>query len=336
MGKVTLMTVVVGLILAVAASTGLADAVTNAADKLVADQEAGGSWPEVNHGTGDPIAGYAGEPTIGLCHAYELTSDLEKKDAYKTKAQAGGDYSLTRVVYNSATRAFGDSLYGSEVYAMSRLSEIDGNAVNPWRTALLDYMDYVWAAPTIVDYQDNDEDSSAVYNVARMAVAADYVKGEMEYPGDATDYRNGVITLLGDVDDTDGAPVMALGAAVWALASTGDINTDTTEVWAGVLVQDLPELLADRQAADGSFYAALDSDVGSGWTETTAMATLGLMAADATLYATEIADAVGVLEGGVVDPGGDVYREIGVSGSGAYYFAAGETLEVIPEPATMT
>ena len=320
MGKTALMSVVVGLVLAMVVSTGLASTVTMAADNMVANQEIDGSWPEAKY--------FVGECTIGLAHAYELTND----NAYKLAAERGGTYSLAS--------AGGLALYPAEAYAMARLSEIQGDPTsNSWRTALVDNLDGVTVGTTLADWQTASLDATAVYDVARMAVAAHYADHS-----DKDAWRDGVVTLLADVDNSDDSSVMALGAAVWALATTGDISADTTEVWVGVEVRDLPAMLKDLQAPDNSFYASMNG-TDPGWTETTVMGTLGLMAADASSpsysYSSQITLAMGVLEGGVSNPGGEVYWGIGDPPSGAWYFAAGETLEVIsqpapiPEPATM-
>ena len=324
-----LISVMVGLVLAMVTSTGFASAVTRAADNLVADQissgDYAGSWPAEPN--------FAGEPTIGLAHAYELTND----GAYKTAAESGGAYSLRIAEYNPSNGSFGVAITGAEAYALARLSAIqaDPNS-NSWRTALVDYLDAVDAGATVTWYQTSADDSSAVYDVARLAVAANYANH-----ADKTTWRNGVVTLLSDINNNDVLPVMALGAAVWGLAATGDISADATLVWPGpnLKVQDLPGYLASKQAPDNSFYTKFDTTMGSGFTETSVMGTLGLQAADASSasysFSSEIALAVGVLAGGV-DPDGVVYREIGNSLSDARYDYAGETLEVIPEPATMT
>ena len=325
MSKAVLKSVVVGLVLAMVASTGMASAVTRAADKLVADQMVDGSWPAEPN--------FAGESTIGLCHAFKLTNN----NAYKTAAEGGGAYSLNYAGYNPSTGGFSFSLIPAEAYAMARLSAIQANpGSNSWRTALVDDLDAVNAtAATILWYQNNAEDSSAVYDVARMAVAADYAGH-----ASTTVWRDGVITLLSDIENSDASPVMALGAAVWALASTGDISTDTRVVWTGVQVKDLPGMLAGWQAPDDSFHTKFDNTMGEGFTETTVLGTLGLQAADASSpsysFSSEIAAAVGVLESGVGDPGGEVYWAINNPLSGAHSFVGGETLEAIPEPATMT
>ncbi|GAH62678.1 unnamed protein product, partial [marine sediment metagenome] len=187
----------------------------------------------------------------------------------------------------------------------------------------------------------NAEDTSAVYDIARHTVAAFYVDA-----GDKATWRSGLVTALADVDDGDDSPVMALGAAVWALAKTGavdgtpvDSGASPGSLWDGVTLGDLPAMLAGEQAPDGSFYTKFDHNQGYGYTETTALGGLGLIAAHADNpslgYEDEIYDARLVLAGGV-DTGGEVYWKIGDSGQPQYYFAAGETLEVIPEPGVMS
>jgi len=191
---------------------------------------------------------------------------------------------------------------------------------------------------TVIPWFQNDEnarDSDAVYDMARLAVAANYADHASK-----TAWRDGVLTLLADVDSYDAAPVMALGSAVWALGVTDDISTDTDDistdtrvVWPGVQVKDLPVELASWQAPDNSFYTKFDIDLGEGFTETTAMGALGLMAAYTSSasysYASEIVLAANVLRAGVSDPDGEVYRAINDPLTGVDYFAAGETLEVV-------
>jgi hypothetical protein len=183
------------------------------------------------------------------------------------------------------------------------------------------------AASTISYYRSSEEDTAAVYDAARWTAAAYYVGHSSK-----TTWRNGVLTLLGDVDNSDNAPTTALGAAVWALASTGNISTDTRQVWTGVKVNQLPGMLAGFQAPNGSFYTKFSTTMGYGFTETTAMATVGLKAAGPTVYASQIASAINVLDGGIAASSGAVYWQIGSPASGSYYFLGGETLEAIPMP----
>ena len=327
MVRTVLMIVVVGLVVAMAASTGLASTVTRAADRLVADQisssdSTNGSWPEEPN--------FAGESIIGLCHAYEWTNDSDYKDA----AEIGGAYSLNEAGYNPSTGGFTSGLFPTEMYAMARLSAIQADPdSNVWRTALVNNLNHLNPV-TVIPWFQNDEnarDSDAVYDMARLAVAANYADHASK-----TAWRDGVLTLLADVDSYDAAPVMALGSAVWALGVTDDISTDTDDistdtrvVWPGVQVKDLPVELASWQAPDNSFYTKFDIDLGEGFTETTAMGALGLMAAYTSSasysYASEIVLAANVLRAGVSDPDGEDYRANNAPMTGDDYFAAGET-----------
>jgi hypothetical protein len=268
---------------------------------------------------------------------------------------AGGDYCLfDEGGYDGGTGTYAFGLYASGAYAMSRLSEISNNpASNPWRTALGQDMAERSAAGEVQWYRDNSgpippntmDDSGAVYDLARLTAAAHYV----DDPAKAT-WRNGLVSALSDIDNADDAPVMALGAAVWALGRTGPIAGDHTVVWPGVEVEDLPDYLADHQVAgdplglDGSFYTKFKEpggghplDQSNGFTETTAMATLGLIGADEGFYADEVlAGRLALAQAVDTDPSGQAYWEMGNgAGSPQSYYLAGETLEALPEPGTL-
>ena len=168
MARTTLMNVVVGLILAMAASTGFASALTRAADKLVADQVDIGGWTD---GSWPGETDFAGEPTIGLTHAYERTNNSD----YKTAAENGGAYSLSYAGYDASNHRFTYGLFPAEMYAMARLSAIQADPHNNyWRTALVDNLNSLNAGAVVTWYQDTREDSAAAYDVARIAVAANY------------------------------------------------------------------------------------------------------------------------------------------------------------------
>ena len=306
------------------------DAITRAADDLDLDQLGSGSW------TGE--ASFTGESVAGLVHAYELTAQA----SYKATAEDGGDYCLyDEGGYNDGTGLYSTGLYAGGAYALTRLSQISATpASNSWRTAVDNFYEQVRTGSgtqTYIDYLlTNSEDSSAVYDIARHTLAASYV-GATEQGL----FRSGLIDALADIQDTDASPVMALGMAVWGLAQTGSMDSTLVDagapggsLWDGVTLAGLPGMLAAEQALDGSFYTKFDHGEGSGFTETTAMGTLGLIAADGSTYASEILGARLVLAGGV-DTGGDVYWKIGDNSYAQYYFAAGETLEALPEPGTL-
>ncbi len=326
----------VAMILFIAASVATAgtigDAIARAGDDLVADQQSAGSWGEF---------GFTGEPVAGLVHAYELTATA----SYKTAADEGGMYCLyDEGGYNAGTRTYAyRGLYASGAYALTRLSAISANPTsNTWRTAVDDFYEQIRGGAGTQNYIDyylddsNAEDSSAVYDIARHTVAANYVGAT-----DQGTFRTGLIAALADLDGDDNSPVMALGAATWGLAISGPldstvISTDPASYFYNVMLSQLPGMLAGHQdTTDGSFFTKFDHGDGSGFTETTAMAALGLIAADESTYASEILDARLVLAGGVANPGGDVYWKIGDNSYAQYYYAGGETLEVLPEPGTL-
>lgn len=328
-GRILTVVVVIASITATSMAGEIEDAITRAGGDLVSDQQGSGSWLEF---------GFTGESVAGLANAYLLTGQA----GYKTAAESGGDYCLyDEGGYNNVTGEYLYGLYASGAYGLTRLSQISATpASNTWRTAVDDLYEQIRTGngtqAYINSYFNNSEDSSAVYDIARHTMAAFYVG--------ATDqglFRSGLIDALADIQDGDASPVMALGVAVWGLAQTGSMDSTLVDpgaaggsLWDGVELADLAGMLAGEQALDGSFYTKFDHGQGSGFTETTAMGTLGLIAADGSTYASEILDARLVLAGGV-DTGGDVYWKIGDNSFPQYYFAAGETLEALPEPVTL-
>jgi hypothetical protein len=308
------------------------------ADRLVDDQQGSssgvweGSWLEV---------GFTGASVAGLVHGYELYGESD----WKTSAEAGGDFILAETKYGETDFK---GFFGEGAYGLTRLSMVSSTPLsNTWRTAVAFYYEDVrtfWGTNTYIDTWSVKEDTSAVYDIAMHALAAYYV--------DATDkaiWRSRLIDELADVDDLDDAPTMALGAAVWALADTGDMDSTlvdssagTGTQWDGVMLSDLPGMLADQQVlsgdGEGSFYTNFLHALGAEYTETTAVGTLGLIAADAdnpTLdYDDEIYAARLTLADGV-DTNGEVYWKIGDDTEDSYYYLNGQTLQALPEPTSM-
>lgn len=314
------------------------DAITRAGDRLVG-QQAGGSW------AGE--TGYIGSIAAGLVNAYEVMGT----GSYKTAAESAGTWILT----NSAPYYYGD-----EAYALTRLSAIAADpGSNPWRTAATDCYQAVKDLPGgtagyISDFSapppEGPEPSTAVFYLSEHAVAADYVNAT-----DKALWRNGVIDFLATVEDsTADYPVMALGIATWALAQTGPMDDTlinpaalTSSYWYEKKLVDLPGALLGHQVVSGdnagSFYyrfdhAAPGSDPSSGYTEDTIFGTLGLLGANdanpALGYEDEILDARLVLADGVAGDG-KVQEHIW-SGGVDYHTFAGETLQALPEPATLS
>jgi hypothetical protein len=189
-----------------------------------------------------------------------------------------------------------------------------------------------------------------VFYLSEHAAAAYYVNA-----ADKAIWRQGLINFLATVENsTANYPVMSLGVATWALAQTGamdgtyvNLSAPPSSYWFGKKLVDLPGLLAGHQVTSGdnagSFFWRFDHTAPgggdpSGFTEDTAFGTLGLIAADngnpALGYDDEILTARTVLAGGV---GGDgkVYEHIW-SGGANYHVYAGETLQALPEPATLS
>jgi hypothetical protein len=189
--------------------------------------------------------------------------------------------------------------------------------------------------------------------MAEHTAAAYYVNAT-----DKAMWRQGLISFLATIETDATYPVMSEGIATWALAQTGpldgtyiNLSAPTTSYWYHKKLSDLPGLLLSNQVTSGdnagSFYWRFDhygSGEPSGFTEDTIYGTLGLIAADAAYpalgYDADILAARldlaagGVGGGGGVAADGRVYEHIW-SGGATYSVYAGETLQALPEPATM-
>ena len=324
---------VMTMFIAPAQATTLEDTITLAADGLVDDQEVGGYW----QGESD----YTGSIVLGLISAYEVTG----KDEYKTAAELGGDY----IFY-----ARNGNYYGDDAYALARLSEISDNPENNlWRAELNAFYnltvkegeggtdgyleDYVATKP-----------SNAVFYLAHHVQAAYYVKAQ-----DKLKWRNALIYYLSEVSDDVatagpvlGFPVMAVGAATCALASTGPLDATAIRTspggqpyWTGKTLADLSGILLDRQVPEGedyagSFYWLLGPSAetpDSGFTEDAVFAILGLIAASkvetSENYDAEILAAREILPIGVYTSGA-VHGHIWLGGD-RYHTFAGEMLQAL-------
>ncbi len=302
------------------------DAINRAAGDLVSDQHFLHDWGELP---------FTGESTAGLANAYLLTDNA----SYKTAADNSGIYILyDEGGYNPGNGQYTYGLFGGGAYGLTRLSEISATpASNTWRTAVWDFYDDVQVRGTqnhIDDFLSNTKVSAAVYDLARHTVAADYVNA-----ADKGIWRQGLISALENLDDSHDSPVMALGAAVWGLASTGAMNSTLVSSDAGsyfnnVPLSDLPDMLVGHQSVGGSFYTKFSHVLGWGYTEATAMASLGMLAAyendPSWWYVYEIRRARAILASGVADDG-RVFWKIDDFSNPSSYYLAGETLEVLRE-----
>jgi len=301
-------------------ATTITQAINDTAGYLVSNQAANGTWVE--------SSGYTGAIVAGLVNAYDITGTV----AYRTAAEKGGIY-----IVNTA----GGNFYGDEAYGLTMLSEASATpASNAWRTQVSNFYQEVINGRGTASYitalkAGYAEASAPVYYLAQHTMAACYVN--------ATDkgvWRSELINTLAGLTDTDFYPVMALGAAVQALASTG-AGLDATVIggsWGATTLADLPAILAARQVGSGAyadtFAAQLNDDTYAGYTEDAAFATLGLVAADNAGWSAEILAARLALSNGV-DGTGRIDENI-IDGGAQYYAYVGETLQALPEPATLS
>ncbi len=295
--------------------------IETAADRLASAQLANGTWGE---------SGFVGETASGLARAYALIG----KAAYKTAAELAGDAILWDAEYDPATGMFEYSLYASEAYALTRLSEIaDDPAGNKWRTAASDYLqdirnhvpDTQYFITTLVANYGESYIGTAVYDIARFTVTAGYVADP-----DLPVWRTNLIDLLAGITSDADCPTTALASAVWALAATDGLDTTILSGsgdLAGAALSQLPEILAGLQAPDGSFYWDLEKN-DPGYVEPTVMAKLALETAGG--YTAQIVSANQVLLNNI-ETDGSVYFKLGDPTSNAAFYFGAEVLEVVTE-----
>lgn len=287
---------------------------------------------------------FLGPITAAMASAYEWLGN----PAYRASADLAGAWILDTAVSQG-------NLFGDEAYAFVRLSEIsDDPNHNIWQNALADF----FLSPRKHHNESSTEEylqafeglesSTAVFYLAHLLVAADYVQDE-----DTDVYRRALISHLYRVDDEAVFPMMALGVATWALFLT-DTPADTpllayetlaNPYWDEVTVGDLPDMLATHQVPEGepfagSFYWRLDHTDGgtggvtAGYTEDAIFGTLGLVAAaskspegasqeqDEAIEAARNALLLGI------DEAGCVYEHLARQGV-MYDVFAGEMLEAL-------
>ncbi len=291
------------------------------ADYLVANQLSNGNWGE---------QGFVGETTIGMARAYTLTGAA----AYKTAAENAGDYILWASEYNPATETYQLSLFAAEAYALTQLSEISDNPEdNPWRTAAEAYFqgiaDFSSSTESFIDTIVADYGSTyigtAVYDIARLTAAAGYVNDP-----DLDLWRGKLVEYLGAVPASESCPTTALASAVWALSLTGGLDAAPVP-GAGYLsgnnISELPQILAEQQASDGSFYWYFDQ-TDAGYVEPTALAELALQTVGG--YELQVNLANTVLAAAVEDEG-TIRFLMGDPGSDTSFYFTGEVLEVLTE-----
>ncbi len=305
-------------------------------DRLVGSQLAGGplegAWPDEEAYTGSIVA--------GLVDAYGVTAD---EDAW-VAALVGGNFIL---------RAAAGNYYGDEAYALMCLSrKSEDDTTDTWRFALEEFYGSVSLRGTqgYISQFERADPSVAVFYLAHHTVAAFYVDAE-----DRELWRQALIDGLVKVeDDSAEAPVMALGIATWALASTGtlgdsplDPDMPETSYWYARTLGDLPELLLTHRIPEGelagSFYWRFDHGsvfIGGppgGYTDELVSSALGLAAVADVEDDPEIEAAIrqirDLLVGSVVVDG--MVRQHLTLGGEAYHSEAAGVLQALAHLATL-
>lgn len=296
-----------------------------------------GSWPEEELFTGSLTAGMVG--------AYECTGNY----VYRTASRRAGYYILR------AANEMGN-LLGDEAYALVRLSEVsrlmESGFSNAWSFNLSDFYvstrrpDYEGTTEVYLAYFEGEEPSTTVFLLANYVVGAYYVDD-----ADKELWRDALIRHLSYVDDGCSHPVMALGAATWALAQIDGLD-DTpvaseggSAYWKDTVLSDLPWLLLSHQvpgddAYGGSFYwrfdhsAVVPGGIGYGFTEDVVYGTLGLVAAASAMGGGAHEDFVPAITAAQealllgVDEEGEVYEHLALVGQ-TYHTYAGEMLQAL-------
>lgn len=318
------------------------EAVVAMADRLQRDQVSDGPeqglWPDE--------ADFMGPMTAGMACAYDWTRDA----SYWSTARFAAYYLLHQADLQG-------SLLGDEAYAMVRMSEVRRLAESPsaadrYYGVLAGFYDslrnptYEGSTKQYLRHFDTVEPSTNVFYFAHHVLATYYIDDP-----DKEVWRDALINWLSRVDDESLFPVVALGAATWALAEI-DALDDTpitsyasSPCWEGIVAYDLPGLLLRHQVPEGepypgSFYWRFDhttggaDGLGAGFTEDTVYGTLGLTAAASRETGVEpdvmeqaiMAAQKAILEG--VDADGKVYEHLSQSGEARHVFA-GEVLEAL-------
>jgi len=270
-----------------------------------------GSWP------GEEA--FMGAIVNGMVSAYIMTGDT----VYSGAAWQGA---VSMHAYQEFGRWQIYNFFGDQVFAFARLEQLQtedarfdiwGSVIDQFYSDVQDIGDpfntdtLFGTKQYIMNALWQGETSANVYYLANHALAALMADAE-----DKVIWREGLIRGLALVnDDSAQFPVMALGAATWALAKTGplddtpvDPGAEEGSQWYGVVLADLPVMLLSHQVPEGgfdegSFYWRFDhGDAGlevvtEGYTEDAIFGTLGLLAA---WEVSDLADPISAdLEGGV-------------------------------------
>jgi hypothetical protein len=287
---------------------------------------------------------FTGSIASGMSCAYEYTGD----PAFRLASRRAGYYILR-------ISDFQGNLLGDEAYAFVRLEKaarLMGDPASVWQPALEEFYastrrpGYEESTEAYLAYFEGGEPATTVFMLAHHVLAVYYVDDL-----DKELWRDALVYHLSQVDDNCSFPVMALGAATWALASIDGLDDtpvnsgDGSPYWDGFVLSDLPGLLRSHQVPagelfGGTFYWRFDHTAGgsegatAGYTEDAIYGALGLVAvasASENDARQEMEDSIAAVNGWLlqgVDGEGAVYEHLSQQGQ-TYHAFAGEMLQAL-------
>ena len=340
-----------------AAPTSTAEAVDRIADRLALEQiptgPDTGAWPEQDSVyTGE----FVGVMVAGLVDAYQLRCN----PVYLTAAEAGGQWIKDQIP--------SCALYYHEAYGLMRLSQaVCVDEQSDWLVPLTDFYTCVqaqgdelitgtqWFIDDLVTHTQTvpatglTDFSVVTFQVAYYTVAAWYVDDPEKHI-----WRDNLIELLEQLDNTQAFPVRALGAATWALAQAGGLDGTVVTVgdpaWGGypggvaTTLDELADLLESYRVTgvsppkwnDHVYWRLVpQADNDTGYTQENVFGILGLDEADENDPAATFRDAIDAVWAknlAAVDDDGNVSWNAanpGSEGDVSYYFYAGEYLQAL-------
>lgn len=346
----------------------ISDAINAASAKLVSLQVVPAN-PSTSAWEGSYYTGFNGNIIAGLTSAYQANG----VQANITAAKNGADALIANVNY------LGVNYAANEIYGLTRVSDLQVNPnSNPYHDAAYNFfatnpvgsnvntvvahLESGYSAMLAGSGYSTLDKTLTTVSLAQYTVAA-YAVGA---PNQAA-YRSALIAELGLVADGDSAgstapqycPTQALGAAVWALAKTGN-GLDATVItgptgltdplqnaFGGKTLAQLPAILEGRlDPTTHTFFTFLTTSGFYAYTEDTAFGILGLDAADfaghTSTYAADLAAARLALSASVDPVTGET---IDNSAPGWGYYTGGEyagmalqalSASPVPEPASLS
>jgi hypothetical protein len=275
--------------------------------------------------------------------------------AYLSSATAAGNYI---VGYETNLGGGAPNYIGDEAYALTRLTQVGGTT--SYAASVKNFYDstvrsgtngtagYISRLESNYTQNGQPEHSQPTFYLAQHTLAAYAAQVNAI---DKTAWRNATIQELGEITNSDLFPVEAVGVALFALASTGPLDSTLVNpsapagsFWAGVKLSDLPGIVERQQVTTGqkigSFNYQLDNPAGgTGFAEDAAFATLGLIGAEKQNflqynYSSQILAAQNAMFQGE-DAAGAIHQDLYDTSTPHFNYINGEVLQATPEPACL-